>query len=148
MSGMTVKLTFDQLHIALATAAAVLFLRVLWDHWQKKKLRKRLVEAEGKLQASVNGNRENEYRVERYDVLWFPTVVSSPSKKQILQVKPGVPHCLTCVAPLSMKGAQWACAKCGKSFESSLADVMVADSVNAQAVKYFLERNKGYSEAR
>lgn len=143
---MTVKVTFDQLHIALAAVAGLLLLRVLWDSWQKGRLRKRLAELEGQKQAVANGTKESEYRIERYDVLWFPAVVSSPTQKKVVQVKTGVPHCMACVLPLTMKGdSSWSCAKCAKRFQSSLIDVMVTDSINSQAVKYFLDRNKGYA---
>jgi hypothetical protein len=88
-----------------------------------------------------------ETRIERVDVLWFPTVTFSPSAKRVLKTAPGVPHCKNCARALSLSkdgNKGWVCPACSQSFPETLADVSILDMISKQAVKHFLERHPGF----
>ena len=84
--------------------------------------------------------------MERFEVLWFPTVTALPVVKEIQQVAAGLPHCKTCVEPLSLSGGQneWACRRCGARFPATLADLFVTDTLAKDALKFFQERHADY----
>lgn len=91
------------------------------------------------------GGESWETRIERLDVLWYPSIQFSSSSKKVLKTVPGVPHCKECVVPLVLKeGTGWSCPMCGNHFSESLVDVSILDVVGKQALKYFLERHKDF----
>ena len=90
--------------------------------------------------------QEREYRVERFDVLWYPVVSFSPASKTVSGARAGLPHCKSCVLPLGSGGSDggWVCPRCKTAYPASLADLAVVDTVGREALRYFLERDKDY----
>ena len=54
------------------------------------KLRGALLSTEQKNQNLKTGSQKQEYRMERFEVLWFPTVTFSPLTKEIHQTSAGL----------------------------------------------------------
>ncbi len=141
--------SFDVLHLLLGLIAAGLTGFYLLEHTSSSRLRRRLLEVEEevvRLRAAGKAPEVREYRVERFDVLWFPQVSYRSASKEVLAVGPGVPHCKACVEPLKSSGgrSEWACSRCGASFAESIVDLSSMDIVAGEALKWFLERFKGF----
>ncbi|MFA5140630.1 MAG: hypothetical protein WC728_15485 [Elusimicrobiota bacterium] len=98
---------------------------------------------EAQLAAQRSAPMEREYRVELFDLLWFPLVKADPAGKSVLEVQAGLPHCRACVAPLkSAQGSsEWACPKCGARRPNSVADLAVIDDVKKAALALFRQRH-------
>ena len=107
-------------------------------------LRKRLKAAQRA--SPADGALEKEFRLERFDVLWYPRVSYSPVSKTVAKARAGLPHCKSCVLPLSVSPSdgKWACSRCRTAYATTLADLAVVDSIEREALRYFLERNKDY----
>lgn len=90
---------------------------------------------------------EVEYRIERFDVLWYPVVTADPAARRVLKTLAGSPHCARCSVRLKSTGAErgWACPECGFHVAAALADLQVTDTVAQEALRYFLQRRKDYS---
>ena len=91
---------------------------------------------------------KREFRIERHEVLWYPTVTASLQTKEILSVAPGVPHCQKCIVPLkTSEGSlqEWVCLGCGARYPESILDSMVINGVTQQALGYFQERHAGFN---
>ena len=97
-----------------------------------------------------SGPQTWEYRIERFDVVWFPMLTTAPATREITQLNAGLPHCPSCVRPLGISGhdGEWACSKCQAKFAGSLADLAVTDVVNKQALRYFQERHPDYTPGK
>ena len=129
---------------ALAAAVLGLLLALLLQTWRASRLRSRLAGLAAELKGLREGPQKAESRIDRYDLLWFPTVAYLPAAKEIAAVSPGLPHCRACVVPLSLSAGQWTCPQCGAKHPESVADLAVLDGISKEAVRLFLERNKGY----
>lgn len=90
-----------------------------------------------------------EYRLERYELLWYPVVTAAPDSKKIISIAPGIPHCMKCIVPLATHGAlaEWECSQCGAKHPESIVDAVVTDGIVNQALGYFKERHQGYDLA-
>lgn len=96
------------------------------------------------LKSVLSRAEKHEYRIERFELLWFPTVTASAQTKEILAVAPGMPHCKACAIPLGFDRDLWTCRQCGAQHPTTLADLMVTDTIGKQALKFFQERHPGY----
>jgi len=103
---------------------------------------------DGELKALRSRPEKHEFRVERFELLWFPTVTVSPREKTIQAVAPGVPHCKACLLPLALEKDQWRCRQCSALHPESLGDVQVTDSISSQALQWFQQRHPGYRVAK
>lgn len=132
----------------IAVAAAALFSLVgwFWAMSQAKKAAARAAALEEDLKLLKAQPREWELRVDRFDLLWFP-LLSSTTDKKVVGLAVGVPHCRACVQPLSLGDKGWRCAGCGGTHPESLADLMVTDSVAAEALKQFLLKHNDHRAA-
>lgn len=82
--------------------------------------------------------KRREYRIERYDALWFATVEETAKG---LEASPGRPYCRACVVPLAAadgKG-EWRCRKCGVGLPASLGELHVVDSIRKLALSWHQE---------
>lgn len=129
---------------ALALAVLALLAAYLRERRGALRLRSKWAALDEELRALKSRPERQEFRIERFDLLWYPAVTFSPGSQEIVAVSPGVPHCRACVAPLALNSGQWACAQCGARHPESLGDLMVIDSVTQQALKHFEERHKGF----
>lgn len=129
-----------------AGAAAALFL--LWaviERVRASRLAGRAAALQAEVDALKSAPLKQEFRMDRFEVLWFPTVTASEAGKVVTQVVPGLPHCKSCVASLTLAADHsFSCGRCGAKFAASLADVFVTDSVSKDAVKFFQERHPGF----
>ena len=141
-------LKFDALHGALALAVIGLVAALLRPRKesQNNDALKRIGELERELNSLKTAPKKIEYRIERYELLWFPVVTASPQSQEVLSVVCGLPHCRSCLRPLtvSRETGDWLCAECQQRYPASLSDTMVTDGIEKDAVKYFLDRNKSY----
>ena len=136
----------DPLHYGLAGLCFVLLVSFVFsrkglsrERAEMSKLRKEIADEKAQPQ-------KWELSLERFDVLWFPTVTTSPATQEVTQVSPGAPYCKTCVVPLSSppgKG-QYACPNCGSKFADSFDNLMVLDSVTRQTIRYFSGRHEEF----
>lgn len=85
-----------------------------------------------------------EARLDRHDLLWFPTVTGDPKERKVTAVAPGVPHCKPCVKAMAIQGKEWVCAGCGQRRPEGVADLMIIDAVGKDAVRQFVERRPGW----
>lgn len=107
--------------------------------------RRRAVALEDELERLRTAPRSNEYRVERFDLAWFPTVVYREGEKLVAQVSPGVPYCKGCSKPLAARpGGGWRCGGCGDQRSDSVADTCATDSVVREGLASFLQRHPEY----
>ncbi len=109
--------------------------------------KKRAAELEAKLGDLESAPKQWEARIERYELLWFPTLTLDAKRRVATALAVGLPHCRSCVKPLSLNKGQWSCAECGHSSPESIADLMITDQIGKDAVKQFLQRNPGYTTA-
>lgn len=130
---------------AVAAACAAVFL-ILWRRalGAARAAEARASEAQKELSDVKAAPQQHEVRVERFDLLWYPTLTAYMMAQEIVAANAGLPHCRACVQPLTLKGQGWVCPGCHKEYPESLADVQVTDSVIQEAVKRFLERRKGW----
>ncbi len=136
----------DAVHGGLTMAVCFLSVGWLWAKAQAKKSALRAAVLEEELRLLKSQPKEWELRVDRFDLLWFPLLKTDGQKVVSLSV--GVPHCRTCVQPLSLSDKQgWKCAGCGAFHPESLADLMVTDSVGGEALKQFLLKHSDYRGA-
>jgi hypothetical protein len=137
----------DGLHAGLSVALSLV--GILWINELKRAQRAEELraKAEKALRDSKNQPERAEFRIERFDLLWYPVVSASLETMRIDSVVVGVPHCGKCAVPLGLAGKEWACARCSARHPESVTDTMATDSVAQQAVKYFQERRPGYRVA-
>lgn len=109
--------------------------------------KKRASDLEKKLSELENAPEKWETRIDRYELLWFPAVVADRKQRAVTSVAPGIPHCRSCIEPLSLNKGEWVCAKCGHRSPESIADLMITDQIGKEAVKQFLQRHPGYQTA-
>src|SRR5436309_2777310 len=116
---------FDLIHGALLLTIVGLIAQRLRPRGDpiKDQLNERVRELEGELRALKKAPEKIEYRIERYELLWFPLVAASREAREVLTVVCGLPHCKTCVRPLSVsrETADWVCAECRRRYPSSLS---------------------------
>lgn len=134
----------DAIHLALGAAALFLGLAAAVAYAGLRKARRRAEALEDEVRRMRSKPEKHELRLDRFDLVWFPTVTVSPGTMEITGVAPGVPHCRACVSPLSLGRGEWSCSLCNAKFPESLADLMVSDSITQEALKYFQQRHKGY----
>ena len=103
--------------------------------------------ARGELQALRGRPEIHEFRLERFDLVWFPEISISSHDRMILGVTPGVPHCRGCLIPLSLQSGNWTCRQCSGKYPESLADLSVLDSISKQALTWFQQRHPGFRTA-
>jgi hypothetical protein len=134
----------DGLHAALSCFVTLGF--VLWGNARSAVTRAeaKLAKAEKLLKEMRERPETAEFRIERFELLWFPVVTASVQTMEITNVVVGVPHCGKCAVPLGLEKGEWVCARCGARHPETLADTMVLDTVAQQAIKYFQERRPGY----
>lgn len=129
------------------TVAALLWL-YMKERMAKCRAEENFESIRAELQALRSRPRNHEFRVERFELLWFPNVSVSDQERVILGVSAGVPHCRPCLLPLSLDRGQWACRQCAARHPESLGDLMVIDSISKQALAWFQERHPGYRIAK
>ena len=125
----------------VAAFAAVMYGRALAD---RRRAERALEVARSELKALRSKAEIQEYRLERYDLVWYPAITYSPPDLAILSAAPGVPHCRACIVPLVLERGEWLCRQCAAKHPESLADLTVTDSIVNQALKWFQERHPGY----
>ena len=126
--------------LVVAIAAAL----CLWAAARRRKAEAALATAQAELQALRSKPSQQEFRMERFELIWYPVITYSASDQAILSAAPGVPHCRACILPLVLERGEWLCRQCASKHPESLADMLVTDSIVAQALKYFQERHPGY----
>lgn len=133
--------------VAAVLGVVSLVLLILWlvARSRLKPFSERTAALEGEvraLRAKLAEPPEHEYRIEQYNVLWFPRVKAPAKQGGEPQGKPGVPHCPKCIVPLKAgeAGRDWSCPKCDFHCPASVTDVVVMDSVLEIALRYFKER--------
>lgn len=127
--------------LGVAAACAVLAAAL----WAARSRASQKIEAlERELEALRQAERSNEYRVERFDLAWFPFVCYREGEKLVTRAGPGVPHCKACVKPLASQDGAWRCAGCGDRRPDSVADTVATDSVTVEAVRFFLQRHPDF----
>lgn len=126
----------------LAAAAALFLLVAAWKTWRSGRLRRERDALAARLKELESAPRRHEYRLERFDVLWFPVVTYEPASGEVLQVVAGAPHCPACAKALKAPpgDGEWSCPGCGAKRPASVTDLAVSDSVAKQAREYFLQR--------
>jgi ribosomal protein L37AE/L43A len=104
---------------------------------------RRLQEDVERLTALASSPQEHEYRIEMFDVLWYPNITWSPKNNEVLKTSAGVPHCKDCSQALksSGDGKSWACPKCARTAPGTVTDIVVMDQVAEKALKYFTQRH-------
>ena len=142
---MPLKLCLAGLSAAFAFAVYQ-WRRVMLLRAEKGILGERLAKIEKELQDMKAGPLRIECRVERFELIWYPVITASKASNEILSVVPGVPHCTHCVVPLTAAGnsGEWSCPLCRAKHPASISDIMALDVVSKEAMRYFLERHKGY----
>lgn len=134
--------------IAAGAAAVLAAAAYIKERLARVAARRRADTLEGELKALKSRPEKHEFRLERFELLWFPTVTASPQDKLIQSVAPGVPHCKACLLPLSLEKNEWRCRQCSAIFPESLGDVQVTDSISNQALQWFQQRHPGYRLAK
>ncbi len=135
---------------ALAGLAVVTAGAFAWAH---ARARRRVAELEAELAAVKAADRSNEYRVDRFDLFWYPSVIYREAEKLLVRASPGVPFCRACVKALASQasqasqGAGWKCPGCGALSPESIADTAATDSIMREAVRFFLARRPEYRVA-
>ncbi|MBI4377251.1 MAG: hypothetical protein HY549_12475 [Elusimicrobia bacterium] len=138
-----------------ALGIAALFAFLFFKTWSTLRRERRAVadlvqrsqEMEKELIAIRAAAQTREFRIERFDLIWYPTVTYLPHSKRIVSIVPGAPHCRSCFAALSLKGEFWSCPSCGRQSPGSLGDLMVMDAITKETLKHFQERMRGYDLA-
>jgi len=137
---------FDAIHAGLGLAAFLFFAFWLVARKGNMTLARRLEALEGRLAELKNAPGEQEYRLERHDLLWYPLLKYSPAEKKILSVTIGVPHCPGCFVQVKVAGNKdFSCPKCAKSFPGSVVDLSVMDSMEKLVRSYFRQRRPEFT---
>lgn len=134
--------------VAAGAFALVAFALYIREASARKRAEARLAPIEAELQALKNRSEKHEFRIERFDLVWYPVVTVDPNAKTIQSAAPGVPHCKACILPLVLEKDAWACRQCGTKHAASLADLAVTDQIVRTALQYFQERHPGYRVAK
>src|SRR5438105_3461901 len=102
----------DLLHALLAGAALALTAVLFVFRSRARALAQKTAALEAELSRLRSAPAFWEYRVERFDAVWFPTIAALASEKRVVSASPGVPHCGQCVQPLATTGglSSWKCA--------------------------------------
>lgn len=130
----------DFVHGVLAALGLVFLVLFAVERVRRLSARKSVARLEAELKEARKAGRTSQYRLERFDLLWFPTVVATEDNARVESVAPGLPHCKACVLPLRSRGDQWVCPQCESKHPDSLADLMATESIRKEAVKLFEER--------
>lgn len=143
---MKLPANLDDLHVVLAASALILALAL---HLQRKRihsLEESTTALKEKLARIEAAPTEFIHRIERYDVLWFASVMASVIDKRIISAKPGLPFCSKCVLPLaSAQGiTPWKCPSCGSAYADSLGTLTVTDTVVGMALEQFRLTHRDY----
>jgi len=131
------------LQLIAAAAAAGLFAVLSLGLWARSRGASRRAEALAvELDKLRSAPHEHEYRIEQFDVLWFPTVIFEKGSSAEATAKSGLPHCRKCVTPLKAgdAGEEWACPGCGFKCPASVTDLTVMGTIEKTALQYFCER--------
>lgn len=128
----------------LAAAALVVAAGFAWAY-ARAKARAAALEAE--LAVVLGADRHNEYRLERFDLIWYPVVSYQEKDKVLARASPGVPFCRKCVKPLAPDDEGWKCPGCGARSPDSIADTAATDSIVREAIRCFLQRRPDYRAA-
>ena len=136
----------DMAHAVLGATAALFAAAFFRGRSLRRRLMERLGELDGELNRARSAPRVWEYRLERYDVLWFATVAAARAAREIVSTSPGVPHCRKCVLALAgVEGkSEWRCPGCQEIHPGTLSDLAVIDTVIALALELFRENHKDY----
>lgn len=94
------------------------------------------------LAAAELAARRREFRLDRFELIWYPNVTVSADGSRVEGVAPGLPHCRKCLLPLKIEGEEWVCGGCHARHPGSLADQMATESIRREAVKLWEERRK------
>lgn len=147
---MTPSLALDPLHLGLAALSLALLLGLVFAFARGQKtargLHAELTKRDQELESLKNAPQKWEFSAERFDVVWFPSITTSPASKEVTQVSAGVPHCKACLVPLSILSDKdhSECPRCNSKFASSFANLMVLDSITKLALQYFQSKHPGY----
>ena len=130
-------------YISLAVAA--ISAAVAAAAWAaRSKALRRAEAAEQSAESLRAAERPNEYRVDRFDLIWFPVVSYLEAEKLVTRASPGVPYCKACVKPLASQGGAWRCPGCSDQRPDSVVDTAATDSVMREAVRFFLQRHPDF----
>ena len=69
------------------------------------------------------------------------------NSEKIVKATAGFPHCRSCAVRLKDMGREWGCPECEFRCAASVIDVVVMDSINAKAVKFYQQRHPGFELA-
>jgi hypothetical protein len=128
----------------LGAVAALMFVLLIAETARRRKLAARVQTLEAAVALLEGGPKSAEFRVDRYDLLWYPKVEFSEKDKTFGKIAAGIPHCKKCVLPLKLDGKEWVCSGCSQRRPESVADIMVMDSITKEATAFFLERHKDF----
>jgi hypothetical protein len=129
----------DAEHAAGAAVAVGLLALFIRERLGRSLLQKQLAQAQRERDALREKASKREYRMERFEALWFPTVTLGPDGGAV-SAAAGLPHCKACAVPLKLGAGEWACPGCGRKLPESLADTQVTDSVAKQALEWHRQR--------
>lgn len=135
------------LEIACAAAAALGLAAAATFAALRKRAQAEAASLAKELEAERAAPRLNEYRLERFGLLWFPCVAFQEREKLLVRASPGVPYCKACVKPLAAREGGWSCPGCSEQRPDSVADPAATDSVVREAVAYFLQRHPDFKLA-
>ena len=132
---------WDRSHFALAGGLCFVSLLWLFEAYRVKSAVARARAAEDELLRIKNRPRTHEFRVERPDAVWYPSVLSEKATGTILEVKTGVPHCRGCGLPLASGGGGFSCGKCSSSYPAALASEKELAEIGGLARRWFEARH-------
>ncbi|MEE8425435.1 MAG: hypothetical protein V3S11_06380 [Elusimicrobiota bacterium] len=133
----------------LAFLALVLLIAFLLALKRGSRLSGELAALQDEMTALKSAPKRHEYRLEQYDILWYPVLTLNEAQKKILKATAGFPYCKDCGERIKEMdgGVQWGCPKCDFRCAASVTDVVVMDSVNAKVVKFYQQRHPGFELA-
>jgi len=111
-------------------------------------LREEIEALKGELRVLKGKPLEKEYRLEQFELLWFPVVTYEPAEKRILKVAAGLPYCPACTAIMkAVDGKEWKCSRCDRRCPASVTDLTVMDTLENKVREYFIARHSEYAPA-
>ena len=128
---------FDVIHMGLAAGALLGLFLWLFEVYRLKTVSARARVAEKELGEMKAVPGKHEYRIEQFDVLWYPTVVYDKKSFAIKEIKVGAPNCLNCGVPLSIGAAEFSCGKCGFKCPESVVSVSIIDQLSDKTKRFF-----------
>lgn len=135
---------------AFAAQAAILTDKLRAARLELAVLARRLAATSQQAPAAPSPQRKFECRLERRGLLWFPVLTADDDVKLVIGVASGLPHCASCVQPLSLVAGleeQWGCPGCRARHPGQAADLMATDAVLSDCLREFFARHPDYAPA-